>query len=116
MAEQQAIARELAASAVGRTLRVLVEGPVEPGGNAPASVFSWEHGLIRDGVPSEVVISPAGGGRKGAGRVWVARGEADAPDIDGRVYVRGKMAPGEFAEVRVVGATDYDLIAEPSRR
>jgi ribosomal protein S12 methylthiotransferase len=43
----------------------------------------------------------------------VARGEADAPDIDGRVYVRGRAPLGEFARVKVVGHTDYDLIAEP---
>ena len=43
----------------------------------------------------------------------VARGEADAPDIDGRVYVRGKLPVGEFARVKIIGHTDYDLIAEP---
>ena len=42
----------------------------------------------------------------------IARGEADAPDIDGRVYVRGKVPVSEFARVKVVGHTDYDLIAE----
>ena len=42
----------------------------------------------------------------------VARGEADAPDIDGRVYVRGQLPVGEFARVKVIGHTDYDLIAE----
>ena len=45
----------------------------------------------------------------------VGRGEADAPDIDGRVYVRGKLPVGEFATVKVIGHTDYDLIAEPVR-
>jgi ribosomal protein S12 methylthiotransferase len=44
---------------------------------------------------------------------FAARGEADAPDIDGRVYVRGKLPIGEFARVKIVGHTDYDLIAEP---
>jgi ribosomal protein S12 methylthiotransferase len=46
----------------------------------------------------------------------VGRGEADAPDIDGRVYIRdprGGMPIGEFAKVKVIGHTDYDLIAEP---
>jgi len=43
----------------------------------------------------------------------VARGEADAPDIDGRVYVLGRLPVGEFATVKVVGHTDYDLVAEP---
>jgi ribosomal protein S12 methylthiotransferase len=51
------------------------------------------------------------------GDFLVARGEADAPDIDGRVYVRVPrrgLAVGEFARVKVVGHTDYDLIAEPA--
>ena len=43
-----------------------------------------------------------------------ARGEADAPDIDGRIYVRGKLPVGEFARVKVIAHTDYDLIAEPA--
>ena len=47
------------------------------------------------------------------GRLLVARGEADAPDIDGRVYMRGQLPLGEFARVRVIGHTDYDLIAVP---
>ncbi len=42
----------------------------------------------------------------------MARGEADAPDIDGRVYVRGQLPLGEFAQVKIIGHTDYDLIAE----
>ena len=48
------------------------------------------------------------------GRYQVARGEADAPDIDGRVYVRGQLPLGQFASVKVVGHTDYDLIAQPA--
>jgi ribosomal protein S12 methylthiotransferase len=47
------------------------------------------------------------------GRYVLCRGEADAPDIDGRVYVRGRLTPGSFAHVKVIGHTDYDLIAEP---
>ena len=39
--------------------------------------------------------------------------EADAPDIDGRVYVQGELPVGDFFWVRVIGCTDYDLIAEP---
>jgi ribosomal protein S12 methylthiotransferase len=43
----------------------------------------------------------------------VARGEADAPDIDGRVYVPIHLPVGEFAEVTVTGFSDYDLMALP---
>ncbi|MBI4624435.1 MAG: 30S ribosomal protein S12 methylthiotransferase RimO [Verrucomicrobia bacterium] len=43
----------------------------------------------------------------------VARGEADAPDIDGRVYVPITLPVGEFAAVRITGYEDYDLLALP---
>jgi len=43
----------------------------------------------------------------------VARGEADAPDIDGRVYVPHTLPVGEFAEVKITGYQDYDLLALP---
>ena len=39
------------------------------------------------------------------------------PDIDGRVYIAGsKLHVGEFATVKVIGHTDYDLIANRSER
>ncbi len=44
----------------------------------------------------------------------VARGEADAPDIDGRVYVPRELSVGEFVEVEITGYHDYDLIALPA--
>ncbi len=43
----------------------------------------------------------------------VARGEADAPDIDGRVYVPRELLVGEFVEVKITGYQDYDLLALP---
>ncbi len=43
----------------------------------------------------------------------VARGEADAPDIDGRVYVPRGLPVGEFVEVGITGFQDYDLLALP---
>ncbi|MCC7373537.1 MAG: 30S ribosomal protein S12 methylthiotransferase RimO [Verrucomicrobiales bacterium] len=107
MVEQHAVARELGARAVGRTLRVLVEGPAKSGAEGAVASASWEHGLLREGAGE--TSAPAIKGRA----VSVARGEGDAPDIDGRVYVRGRLPAGAFAEVRIVGHTDYDLIAEP---
>jgi ribosomal protein S12 methylthiotransferase len=44
----------------------------------------------------------------------VARGEADAPDIDGRVYVSDRLPVGAFAEVKITGFHDYDLLALPA--
>jgi ribosomal protein S12 methylthiotransferase len=43
----------------------------------------------------------------------VARGESDAPDIDGRVYVAHDLPVSEFVEVKITGSHDYDLLALP---
>jgi ribosomal protein S12 methylthiotransferase len=108
MAEQHKVARQVSESFVGRELKVLVEGPAGAEQLRAAKVSSWEHGLVRE--DDSVKIAP---GKAGGAKVQVARGEADAPDIDGRVYVRGRLPAGEFARVKVVGHTDYDLIGEP---
>jgi ribosomal protein S12 methylthiotransferase len=42
----------------------------------------------------------------------VARSEADAPDVDARVFVPVHLIPGDFADVTVIGAREYDLVAE----
>ena len=44
----------------------------------------------------------------------LARSTADAPEIDGLVYVEngGALPVGEFAPVRIVGADEHDLVAE----
>ncbi len=104
MAEQHKVARGISESFVGRTLKVLIEKEANAKELASANVSSWEHGLIRETDKGVAALK---------GRFLVARGEADAPDIDGRVYVRGKLPAGRFAKVKVIGHTDYDLIAEP---
>jgi ribosomal protein S12 methylthiotransferase len=50
------------------------------------------------------------------GRDAVGRSHADAPEIDGRVLVRGggALRPGDLTEVRVVAADDHDLQAVPA--
>jgi len=42
----------------------------------------------------------------------LARSEADAPDVDARVFVPESLPTGEFAEVTVTAASEYDLVAE----
>ncbi len=46
----------------------------------------------------------------------VGRSSADAPDIDGLVYIEDgqQLQPGMLATARVTGADDYDLVAELS--
>lgn len=105
MATQHEVAVRVAESFVGRTLKVLVEGEASAKQLQQANVSSWEHGFIRDADRHTKQLK---------GRYLVARGEADAPDIDGRVYVRGTLPIGAFARVKIVGHTDYDLIAEPA--
>ncbi len=106
MAAQHKIAKEVSESFVGQTLKVLVEGKATAKQLAAANVSSWEHGLMREADTS--------GAKLPAGEFLVARGEADAPDIDGRVYIRGKLPVGQFAKVKIIGHTDYDLIAKPA--
>lgn len=43
----------------------------------------------------------------------VARGEGDAPDIDGRVYVDPTLPVGDFTHVPITGSAEYDLLALP---
>ena len=105
MAAQHKIARQVSESFVGRTIKVLVEGIANVKQLQQADVSSWEHGLVREAE----TLNP----QPSTLNYLIARGEADAPDIDGRVYVRGKLPIGEFAQVKIVGHTDYDLIAEP---
>ncbi len=108
MHAQHEIAKQISENFVGREIRVLVEGAANAKQIQSANVSSWEHGLLREQEsrhPSPVTR-----------RVLVARGEADAPDIDGRVYIRGQLPVAEFAKVKIIGHTDYDLIAEPAER
>ena len=106
MAAQHKVARAVSESFVGRTIKVLIEGKASAKQLTAADVSSWEHGLIREAETRNSELETR--------NYLVARGEADAPDIDGRVYLRGKLPIGEFARVKVIGHTDYDLIGEPA--
>ena len=46
--------------------------------------------------------------------VYHGRSFADAPDVDGRIYFKSKkqVLPGQFVEVRITEAMDYDLVGE----
>ena len=107
MAAQHEVARAVSGKFLGHTLKVLVEGSAKEQQLQQAKVLSWEHGLLREGETPNSELQTQ--------NYLVARGEADAPDIDGRVYVRGKLPIGGFSRVRVIGHTDYDLMAEPVR-
>jgi ribosomal protein S12 methylthiotransferase len=103
MAAQHEVATQVSGSFVGKTIKVLIEREATARQLKASRISSWEHGLIRNASENIAQLK---------GRYLVGRGEADAPDIDGRVYVRARVPVGEFAQVRIVGHTDYDLIAE----
>ena len=42
----------------------------------------------------------------------VARGESDAPDIDGRILLKKPAPVGQFVNVRITGTQVYDLVGE----
>ncbi len=48
----------------------------------------------------------------------IARSQGDAPEIDGLVYIEdgGSLSPGEFAQVTVTAADEYDLHARQAAR
>jgi tRNA A37 methylthiotransferase MiaB len=100
----------VAQSFVGREIKVLLEGEASASRLQAAKVSSWEHGLVREDDTGKIVNR-----QSSIANYLVARGEADAPDIDGRVYIRvprGGMPIGNFARVRIIGHTDYDLMGE----
>ena len=116
MAAQHKIARQVSESFVGHEIKVLVEGRANEEQLRQANVSSREHGLVREPKIRNPILRPEateGRPQSAIRNFLVARGEADAPDIDGRVYIRGKLPIGTFARVKIIGHTDYDLIAEP---
>ena len=49
------------------------------------------------------------------GGVFVGRTDADSPEVDNEVFVKSpRLKIGEFAQVRITGAAEYDLNAEPA--
>lgn len=63
--------------------------------------------LNRSRVGSEVTVLVEG--RKG--EHYYGRAESDAPDIDGRVFLRSatELEPGSFVRTRIIGAGPYDI-------
>ena len=51
-----------------------------------------------------------------ASSAWVGRSYMDAPDVDGKVFFTSpsgmKFTPGEFVDVKITEALDYDLVGE----
>ena len=72
--------------------------------------ISWENNQNRIGSLQKVMIE----GRLAEEDVYVARGYGDAPDVDGYVFINssGELESGDFIQVRIIAAREYDLIGE----
>jgi ribosomal protein S12 methylthiotransferase len=70
--------------------------------------FEWNQRQI--GRTLDVILDqPVEGERN----VWVGRGKADAPDVDGLVFVTGdkqKLQAGDIVPVAIVASQQYDLV------
>jgi ribosomal protein S12 methylthiotransferase len=68
--------------------------------------FDWNSRQV--GRQVDVLIDGLVPGEKDA---WIGRGMADAPDVDGVVYVSGrKLRPGQVVRCEIVATSDYDLV------
>lgn len=71
--------------------------------------FDWAQAQV--GKQMTVLLDQPHAGQKD---VWLGRTYADAPEIDGAVYVTGRgLRPGQFVECEIVAAEGYDLVAAP---
>jgi ribosomal protein S12 methylthiotransferase len=68
--------------------------------------FEWNQRQI--GRRLTVLLDRAVPGEKNA---WIGRSYADAPDVDGVVYVTGKkLKPGQLVTCEMVATSEYDLV------
>jgi ribosomal protein S12 methylthiotransferase len=69
--------------------------------------FAWNEAQV--GRQLDVLIDGEVAGEKNA---WIGRSYADAPDVDGVVYVSGEgLRPGAIVPCEIVAPSDYDLVA-----
>ena len=76
------------------------------------SQISWELNQQKIGKAFRCLID-----RK-EGNYFVGRTEYDSPDVDNEVLIDAKkhyVKTGDFVEVKIIDATDYDLYGEPVR-
>lgn len=74
--------------------------------------FTVNEELIRKNIGKTLTVLVDG--YDDVAEVYYARSFADAPDVDGRVYFKSKtpIAQGDFVDVLITEALDYDLVGE----
>ncbi len=73
-----------------------------------AHAFAWNEAQL--GKVILVILDQPVPGEK---NVWIGRSQADAPDVDGLVFVTGdriKLKAGDIVPVEIVAMQDYDLV------
>lgn len=74
-----------------------------------ASAFAWGKSMV-DYELDCIIDSPTDDPN-----LWIGRTYADAPEIDGVVYIQAEnLNPGEMIPVTIIDSQEYDLIAVPS--
>jgi ribosomal protein S12 methylthiotransferase len=73
--------------------------------------FEFNESLV--GRSLDILIDGPAPDAEGAD-LWIGRSYADAPDVDGLVYVAGKnVGPGDLVRCEILAADGYDLVARP---
>lgn len=74
--------------------------------------FTVNEELIRKSIGKTLTVLVDG--YDDVAEVYYARSFADAPDVDGRVYFKSEtpIATGDFVDVLITEALDYDLVGE----
>ena len=71
--------------------------------------FAWNEAQV--GRTWEVLLDAPLAGEE---NVWLGRSYADAPDVDGVVFVTGEgLAAGQIVPCEIVATSDYDLVGVP---
>lgn len=72
--------------------------------------ISAENNMKFLGETVRVLIDEAIEGEEGH---YIGRSQMDAPEVDGVIYIEGEgLSPGDFANVRITGTMEYDLVGE----
>ncbi|MBQ6298863.1 MAG: 30S ribosomal protein S12 methylthiotransferase RimO [Bacteroidales bacterium] len=62
--------------------------------------------VLVDRVEEDVTPGSTGG------LILVARSQTESPEVDGEILIKGGATVGQFLDVNIVGADEYDLLAE----
>lgn len=73
--------------------------------------LAWESHQSRLGTVQSVLVD---GRSEDPAFDWEGRTAGQAPEIDGVVYLRGRLTPGRFAAVRITAVEGYELVGEPA--